>query len=94
MNEDDFPMKHYIVDAQQVTRTPNYLLEDEDIVDYVMKPDFRFPILYPEMWPSAEDLNLDPSQYRAFRLALTKEFVVIQGKSQISSFQKKKVLIK
>ena len=30
-------------------------------------------------WPSAEDLELDDSQYRAIQMSLTKEFAVIQG---------------
>ncbi|KAJ7333532.1 NFX1-type zinc finger-containing protein 1 [Desmophyllum pertusum] len=30
-------------------------------------------------WPSAEDLGLDDSQFRALHMALTKEFAVIQG---------------
>ena len=30
-------------------------------------------------WPTAEDLELDDSQYKALQMALTKEFAVIQG---------------
>lgn len=30
-------------------------------------------------WPSAQELHLDESQYRALQFALTKEFVLIQG---------------
>ncbi|CAH1269007.1 ZNFX1 [Branchiostoma lanceolatum] len=37
------------------------------------------PVLQDYLWPSAEDLNFDESQYRAFKLGLTKEFAVIQG---------------
>ncbi|XP_019640136.1 PREDICTED: NFX1-type zinc finger-containing protein 1-like [Branchiostoma belcheri] len=37
------------------------------------------PVLRDNMWPSAEDLNFDESQYRAFKLGLTKEFAIIQG---------------
>lgn len=37
------------------------------------------PLLYLAHWPSAEDLELDDSQYRALQMALTKEFAVIQG---------------
>ena len=37
------------------------------------------PILNLASWPSAEDLELDDSQYRAIQMALTKEFAVIQG---------------
>ena len=37
------------------------------------------PLLQRAHWPSAEDLELDDSQYRALQMALTKEFAVIQG---------------
>ena len=37
------------------------------------------PILSLAYWPSAKDLELDDSQYRALQMALTKEFAVIQG---------------
>lgn len=37
------------------------------------------PLLHLAHWPSAEDLELDNSQYRALQMALTKEFAVIQG---------------
>ncbi|CAH1269008.1 ZNFX1 [Branchiostoma lanceolatum] len=37
------------------------------------------PILRDDMWPSAETLHLDESQYRAVKMALTEEFSVIQG---------------
>lgn len=30
-------------------------------------------------WPSAEELELDDSQFKALQLALTKEFAIIQG---------------
>ena len=36
-------------------------------------------VLNPASWPSAEDLELDESQFKALQLALTKEFAVIQG---------------
>lgn len=37
------------------------------------------PITNLALWPSADDLELDDSQYRAIQMALTKEFAVIQG---------------
>ncbi|CAH1269009.1 ZNFX1 [Branchiostoma lanceolatum] len=37
------------------------------------------PVVRDDLWPSAKDLNFDESQYRAFKLGLTKEFAVIQG---------------
>ena len=82
MNEEEFPLKHYIVDAEQETRIPDYLLKDLDYTEFVMKPNFILPMLEPANWPSAEMLDLDPSQYRAFKYALTNEFSVIQGRNQ------------
>ncbi|XP_078688760.1 NFX1-type zinc finger-containing protein 1-like [Branchiostoma floridae x Branchiostoma belcheri] len=40
---------------------------------------YSVPVLQEYLWPSAEDLNFDESQYRAFKLGLTKEFAIIQG---------------
>lgn len=37
------------------------------------------PVLNLASWPSAEDLGLDDSQFKALQMALTKEFTVIQG---------------
>ena len=37
------------------------------------------PLLKLSSWPSAEDLDLDDSQFRALQMALTNEFAVIQG---------------
>ena len=37
------------------------------------------PLLNLAAWPTAEDLELDDSQYKALQMALTKEFAVIQG---------------
>ncbi|KAF8778265.1 NFX1-type zinc finger-containing protein 1 [Argiope bruennichi] len=36
-------------------------------------------LLNDRLWPTCEDLNLDPSQYAALKAALTKEFTIIQG---------------
>ncbi|XP_062608634.1 NFX1-type zinc finger-containing protein 1-like [Saccostrea cucullata] len=33
----------------------------------------------PYSWPSAEELQMNPSQYEAFKSSLTKEFCIIQG---------------
>ena len=37
------------------------------------------PVLSLASWPSAKELELDDSQYKAIQMALTKEFAVIQG---------------
>jgi len=39
----------------------------------------NIPLLNLALWPSAEDLGLDDSQFKALQMALTKEFAVIQG---------------
>jgi hypothetical protein len=78
MTEHHFPMRRYIVEAQREGEPPAYLMTDPG-VKYTMEPGFSFPVLALDLWPSAEELGLDDSQYQAFRFALTKEFVVIQG---------------
>jgi hypothetical protein len=72
-------MRRYIVEAQRESEPPAYLMADTP-VQYTMNPGFSFPVLALDLWPTAEELELDDSQYQAFRFALTKEFVVIQGK--------------
>lgn len=83
-------MERYIVDVNNDVLPPPYLeqqmvsangavyqitngLKDEDAK--VMS----VPILRPQEWPSYTDFNLDESQFEAFRAALTKQIVVIQG---------------
>jgi hypothetical protein len=78
MTEHLFPMRRYIIEAQREGQPPAYLMTDPP-VEYTMNPGFKFPVLVLDRWPSAEELGLDNSQYKAFRFALTKEFVVIQG---------------
>jgi len=36
-------------------------------------------------WPPAEKLGFNQSQYDAFKLALTKEFAIIQGTNTLTS---------
>ncbi|PSN54487.1 hypothetical protein C0J52_05534 [Blattella germanica] len=81
MTENDFPMKRYVVEAQSEGHAPAYLLTDPP-AKYIIESDLEeieFPILSPELWPSVEQLGLDDSQYKAFKFALTREFVVVQG---------------
>ncbi len=43
-------------------------------------PQFKdVPVLDVDHWPSKEQLGLDESQYKALKIALTKEVAVIQG---------------
>ncbi|KAJ4449057.1 hypothetical protein ANN_00452 [Periplaneta americana] len=78
MRECTFPMKRYLVDAIIEGQAPAYLADNPG-ANYEVEPGFNFPVLSLDSWPSAEQLGLDDSQYRAFRFALTREFVVIQG---------------
>ena len=83
MREEDFPMKRYIVDAECEGRPPQYLMTG--LADYTVDEGLTYPVLVPEAWPSAQQLGLDDSQYRAFKFALTKEFVVIQGTCHVAN---------
>ncbi|KAJ9573473.1 hypothetical protein L9F63_009133, partial [Diploptera punctata] len=51
----------------------------EDGCDNKLKKVKEFKVLDLQSWPSAKELGLDDSQYKAFQAALTREFVVIQG---------------
>ncbi|KAK4872848.1 hypothetical protein RN001_014877 [Aquatica leii] len=75
MDEAKFPMKKYIIDLDLDINTIAYL-----------DPDSEYTILNKSVtvhnfdtWPTADDFNLNTSQYEAFRTALTKELVIIQG---------------
>lgn len=45
----------------------------------VSESDKRVPVLDRSMWPTAEKLSLNPKQYEALVLALTKKIALIQG---------------
>ncbi|PSN46046.1 hypothetical protein C0J52_07669 [Blattella germanica] len=77
----DFPMRRYVVEAQSEGHAPTYLLTVPP-TQYIIESgltDIKFPLLSPELWPSAKQLGLDDSQYEAFKFAVTREFVIIQG---------------
>ncbi|XP_048505861.1 NFX1-type zinc finger-containing protein 1-like isoform X3 [Athalia rosae] len=75
LNELNFPMSNYLVYANTDQLMPQYLRNQE----HLRYKNFQLPIGLEEPWPTATDLNLDESQYAAFRCALTEEFAVIQG---------------
>lgn len=75
MNERNFPMENYLVNADTSIRLPRYLEENQTL----KHKNFRLPVGENQIWPTAENLNLDETQYNAFRCALTQEFAVIQG---------------
>ncbi|XP_046589526.1 NFX1-type zinc finger-containing protein 1 isoform X1 [Neodiprion lecontei] len=81
MNERNFPMRNYLVDADTSTFRPRYinstyLTFGETIFSY---KGIELPVASNRTWPSAQELNLDEMQYKAFKSALTQELVLIQG---------------
>ncbi|XP_035678893.1 NFX1-type zinc finger-containing protein 1-like [Branchiostoma floridae] len=94
VEDDKMPFTKYIVDCDCADGVdpPAYLRRsfgaenvkyDLSVVKNVYsRPNLQpmqVPVLRGALWPSAEDLGFDESQYRAFRLGLTREFAVIQG---------------
>lgn len=75
MQENNFPMKNYIVYGLKDISFPSYL-EKNSIYNI---NGIQFDILQNDQWPSAETLDMDINQYEAFKGALTKEFTMIQG---------------
>ncbi|XP_049800101.1 NFX1-type zinc finger-containing protein 1-like [Schistocerca nitens] len=74
----EFPMKPYIVDGITEVSLPRYIYANPDSAVYNID-DFRVPVTEMDAWPTEDELNLDVSQYKSFKSALTKEFVIIQG---------------
>lgn len=71
-----FPMENYIVYVNSDNNLPKYFNRTNynwNILNY------KVNILDQNSWPSSDNLGLDPSQYTAFKAALTNEFVAIQG---------------
>ncbi|XP_068709592.1 NFX1-type zinc finger-containing protein 1-like [Montipora foliosa] len=89
----EFPFEKYIVECQNELLPPSYLTKyDGDHVKFDFSPIIarnnglaksgsgsEVTVLDPASWPSAQDMGLDHSQFKALQLALTKEFAVIQG---------------
>lgn len=83
---ENFPLEKYIVSVDKDIAPPSYLSKDSE---YVISnglpetdPDAKMSlveVMHNQRWPPREDFNLDESQYAAFRAALTKQMVVIQG---------------
>ena len=85
-DKNNFPLEKYIVNVDKEISPPKHLnngsyyvmsngLPEADPEAKVMAVD----LLGKQQWPAREDFNLDESQYAAFRAALTKQMVVIQG---------------
>ncbi|XP_072540909.1 NFX1-type zinc finger-containing protein 1 [Salminus brasiliensis] len=84
--EEDLPFQRYIVQCDPDVHPPAYLEQYRRTYDLScvaaeghkasMK---RFNPLDADAWPTEEQLGLDESQLRAFKLALTKELAIVQG---------------
>lgn len=82
----NFPLEKYIVNVNKQISPPSYL-DDHSV--YLLNngvaetdPEHKKSVvrmLGDHEWPPREDFKLDESQYQAFRAALTKQMVVIQG---------------
>lgn len=75
MTEKKFPMKKYIVDVVTDSFPPVHLC-DKSI--YVVG-NYEIDLLNESTWPSPDQMELNASQHRAFKTAITNEFAVIQG---------------
>lgn len=84
--EGNFPLSKYIVDVNKDISPPSYLANGTvyEISNGLPESDpeaetFSVDVLNKDEWPPREEFHLDESQYEAFRAALTKQMVVIQG---------------
>lgn len=82
----NFPLEKYIVNVDKDISPPSYLTNESvyTISNGIPESDPASKMHVVKMvneheWPPREDLNLDEAQYDAFRAALTKQMVVIQG---------------
>lgn len=85
-NADNFPLEKYIVDVEKVISAPSYLPMNKTYrlsnglaaTDPAAKSSL-VKMLSEQEWPPCTDFKLDESQFEAFRAALTKQMVIIQG---------------
>ncbi|KXJ79964.1 hypothetical protein RP20_CCG027365 [Aedes albopictus] len=78
LKPDTFPLKSYIVDTQSQHQYPDYISRDRKAM-FSHKGQL-YNVKVPSEWPeSGSPIGLNPSQYKAFKLALTHKFALIQG---------------
>ncbi|EDS36543.1 NFX1-type zinc finger-containing protein 1 [Culex quinquefasciatus] len=78
LRADTFPLKSYIVDTQPQQQSPDYVSRDRRALFTHRGQQFNAKV--PSEWPeSGAPIGLNPSQYNAFKLALTRKFALIQG---------------
>ena len=90
-NPESLPFSRYIVECKTDVQLPKYISNDIDytlnlhtalcnrVHDYEECPFKAVNVLDEEMWTNIPTPNLDDSQKRALRSALTRELAVIQG---------------
>ncbi|XP_050665918.1 NFX1-type zinc finger-containing protein 1-like [Leptidea sinapis] len=77
---ENMSMKKYIVDVDPQPNPPQYLISYTDYeVETEDSNNHYFEVLNFATWPTCQQLNMNQSQYEAYKLALTHEFSVIQG---------------
>lgn len=72
---ENFPMERYIIHVDPQMLCPKYLSEAEE---YKIDK-YKVPIFDRYKWPTAKELELDSTQYKAFQAGLMNEFAIIQG---------------
>ena len=77
MRHTSFPMEKYIIHAQMSDDPPKYLFSEGGVLLDI--DGHAVYALEDSSWPGPLELKLDFSQFRAFKSALTREFVVVQG---------------
>ncbi|KAG9276956.1 NFX1-type zinc finger-containing protein 1 [Astyanax mexicanus] len=84
--EEDLPFQAYIVECNPDVLPPAYLPQSRETYDLscVAAEGHKDSMkhvnpLDEDAWPTEEQLGLDESQLRAFKLALTKELAIVQG---------------
>lgn len=69
-----FPMERYIIKVETIVKPPEYLLNIDPKFYQIQTEKF-----WPLDWGDRQFYDLNESQQRAFKAALTQEFVIIQG---------------
>ncbi|KAK9882468.1 hypothetical protein WA026_021501 [Henosepilachna vigintioctopunctata] len=76
LDEEDFPMKNYIIDVDTTSRVPNYITKN---TIFELSRGSSTAVWQPFYVQEREFFNFNPSQNRAFVAALTRKFSIIQG---------------
>ena len=84
LDENSLPFSNYLLNKSiDKVNSPKYLQNHNLVYDFSAvldgKKSFKAPVLELDKWPTAEEMHLNESQYKALQTALTKDYVVIQG---------------